>query len=122
MNTDKENKKINKTVVEFEYEGKPYKLEYTAASLKTLEDRGFDASLMESRTIQYPEEIFCGAFIANHDDVPYNKRMEIFKEFANTAEDGGDADDIISVFTVMVAEAVAEIRSHRGNVKWRVTR
>ena len=119
MATDKKNEKTEKTTVSFEYEGKPYKLEYTAASLKKLEDRGFDASLMESRTIQYPEEIFCGAFIANHDDVPYKKRMEIYHELSGTA-DGGE--EIISVFTIMVAEAIAEIRSHRGNVKWKVSR
>lgn len=122
MATLEEKEKTEKTRAEFDYEDKHYVLEYTAASLKKMEDRGFDASLMESRTIQYPEEIFCGAFIANHDDVPYEKRMEIFHELANEAENGTDADNIINVFTLMVGEAVAEIRSHKGNVKWKVKR
>lgn len=119
MATDKNNEKTERTTASFEYEGKTYKLEYTAASLKKLEDRGFDVSMMEQRTIQYPEEIFCGAFIANHDDVPYEKRMEIFREISAVSDDG---EDIINVFTLMVAEAIAEIRSHRGNVKWKVNK
>lgn len=118
MATDKKNEnKTTKTTVEFEYEGKEYKLEYTAASLKKMEERGFDILACENKPLQYPEEIFCGAFIANHDSVPYDKRMEIYHELGETAEEG---ENILEIFNLMVVEAVNEIRTHKGNVKWKV--
>lgn len=111
--------KTAKTKIKFEYEGKKYTLEYTADSLKKLEKRGFDFFNAESRLIGAGEDLFAGAFIANHDDVPEAKRLEIYHEFTDAAESGEGLDEAI---ITMLNEAITEIRSHRGNVKWTIAK
>lgn len=112
--------KIEKTRIEFEYDGEDYTLEFTAASLKRMEDDGFDFAHIDKRMMSAPEDIFCGAFIANHPRTPIAKRKEIYKEFSESAEDG-DAT-INEVLGQMLSEAVEEITAHKGNIKWKVAR
>jgi hypothetical protein len=111
--------KTEKTRIEFDWEGKHYVLEYTADSIKKMEKRGFDISKIDERLLSLAETLFCGAFIANHDDVNEIKRREIFKELSASDEDGHGIEDAIAE---MFREAVEEMQSHRGNVKWRMTR
>lgn len=111
--------RTNKTRIKFEYEGKKYTLEYTAASAKKFEERGFDFFNAENRLLGASEDVFAGTFIENHDDVPMGKRLEIYHEFAAEDEAGQNIDEAVMV---MLNEAITELRSHRGNVKWAVAK
>lgn len=112
--------KNEKTKITFEYDGDEYTLEYTADSLKKMQDRGFNFNDMNSRLLTAPEELFDGAFIANHKNVSRKKREEIFRELVGENEDG---EDLFEVLAEMVNEAIDEIMNpHKGNVKWVVQR
>ena len=119
----KENKKMaksEKTRIEFDYDGRHYKLEYTANSLKKLEDMIFTA----------PEVLFRGAFYANHPAESEKKIREMYKALRRTMEDeeaerdddGEETDLLIDTLAEMIKEAVEEISGRGGNVAWKVTR
>ena len=124
--------KTKKTRIEFEYEDKSYVLEYTADSLRKMEARGFDINKSDEKMLTLAETLFCGAFIANHDDVKMAKRKEIYKELCAAcenpeADETADEDEanitkgkIERVVMLMFKEACEELRSHKGNVKWRI--
>ena len=109
--------KNTKTKISFEYEGTKYTLEYTAASLKQLERQGFSLGKIDENAVSANEELFAGAFLANHQYVPKRKRLEIYKELCESDENG---DKLMEVINNMIAEALEELNSHKGNVKWTV--
>lgn len=112
--------KTEKTTIEFEWDGKKIVLEYTADSLRKMEKRGFDISKIDERLLTLGETLFVGAFIANHDDIKESVRREIFNEVSASAEESGE--DIDDVLAKMLEEAIDELQSHRGNVRWRMTK
>lgn len=107
---------MSKTKIEFTRENQDYVLEFTADSLKKMEKRGFSFSKIEDRIISAMDDLFCGLFIENHDDVPNRERLEIFHELTDE-EDGASLEEVM---TAMLNEALEEIRQHKGNIKWRV--
>ncbi len=109
--------KDTKTRITFEYEGTPYTLEYTASSLKQLERQGFSLGKIDENAVSANEELFAGAFLANHQYVPKRKRLEIYKELCESDENG---DKLMEVINNMIAEALEELNTHKGNVKWTV--
>jgi hypothetical protein len=111
--------KTEKTKIEFDWNGKHIVLEYTADSLRKMEKRGFDVSEADKRLLSLGEDLFCGAFIENHDDIKEKERRELYKEISASDEDGNEID---AALAEMFSEAIEEIQSHRGNVKWRMTR
>jgi hypothetical protein len=123
-------KSSEKTRIRFEYEGKPYCLEYNAASLKKLERSGVSLSKLSDMVVSAPEVIFRGAFYANHPDVSERKIKEIFKALKRTADeaepeydDDGNVVDMLNVaMSEMLKEAIDEITGRGGNVGWTVTK
>ena len=109
--------KDTKTRITFEYEGTPYTLEFTASSLKKMEQSGFKFGKIDEIILTAPEELFCGAFLANHPFVPKRKRIEIYNELTAEDENGNSLNDMIGD---MLAEAINEMNTHQGNVKWTV--
>lgn len=112
--------KTERTKIQFEWEGKPLTLEFTADSLRKMEDRGFDITEIDKHLLTIGETLFCGAFIAHHDNISESKRKELFREISACAEDGEER--IEDVLANMLKEAIDEIQSHRGNLKWRMTK
>lgn len=112
-------KKHEKTRIKFSYEGEDYTLEYTADSLKKMQKEGFNFAEAERYALSLAEDLFSGAFIANHNNVPKKRRQEIFHDLSL---DGGGGEDLFDVLTTMVSEAVEEINYHSGNTKWEVVR
>ena len=108
-----------KTRIRFNYDGKDYTLEFTAASLKKMQAKGFNFVDFDSHALTVPEDVFSGAFIANHNDTPDKLRKEIFHDLAATEADGEALEEIL---VAMVEEAMEEITYHRGNTKWEVVR
>lgn len=102
-----------------DYNGKTYTLEFTASSLKKMENMGFKFGKMEDIALTAVEELFYGAFIANHQNVPRSVRKEIYQEICGESEDGEALGEMLGN---MLSEAIEELNTHSGNVKWSVTR
>ena len=74
------------STIKFSYNGKDYCLEFTKASVKAMEDRGFSPSKILEAPVTYLPELFYGAFRAHH---PYiNRKLvdEIFEGMKGRAE------------------------------------
>ena len=111
-------KKNQKTTISFTYEDTPYTLEYTADSLKKMQNMGFDFSNMGAKILTVAEDLFVGAFIANHSNVMRKKRLEIYRALSEKAGE----DELIDVLLEMVNETIDEINYHEGNITWEVKR
>ena len=123
--------KSEKTKIEFDYGNKHYILEYTANSLKKLEQRGVKFSKLDEMIFSAQEVLFRGAFLANHPTESESTIREIYKSLKRTAEDaepeydedGHEVDLLSQTLAQMITEAVDELtgRGNKGNVNWKVT-
>ncbi len=122
-----------RTKIEFEYEGKPYRLYYTANTLKRAERNGLlRIGDLEKMVITAPEIIFQGSFLAEHGNVTKSKIGEIYQALKRTAEDsepsyddnGNEIDALGEALANMLTEAVEELsgRGKQGNVSWKVVK
>lgn len=109
---------MGKTKIEFEYMGKSYTLEYTAESLKKMERGGFDFTNIDKRVLTLGEDLFYGAFLANHADTPQETAKAIYDAMA---ADSGE-ETLIGVLDEMLGEAIESITNKRGNLRWKVVR
>ena len=113
-------KNDNRTKIIFEYEGREYTLMFSAAALKKMErNYGVKFAKLDELVVTGAEDLFIGAFIENHNEVPRKKRVEIFESLKETV-DGGEAS-ISEVLIEMLTEAIEELKP-KGNVAWKVSR
>jgi len=123
--------KSERTKIEFDYGNKHYRLMYTANSLKKLERAGVKFNKLEDMIFSAPEQLFRGAFYANHPTEDERTIHEIYMALKRTAEndtpeydeDGHEIDKLTQALGNMIAEAVEELtgRGEQGNVVWKVT-
>ena len=117
--------KDKRTEIVFDYEGKEYVLAFTPASIKKMEEAGFDFAKMGERLLSTPEELFKGALLANHSGMRDEKAHEIYMALART-EDGSESetDELMNVLGEMLTEAIEEItsRGKTGNVRLRLVK
>ena len=129
MENKVENKSVNQ--INFDYNGKHYCLEYTRESVKQMEAAGFNMNDMGDKPATRIEQLWQGAFLANHPNEPESKIREIYKSLKRTAEDaepeydedGHEIDLLAQTLADMITEAVDELtgRGNTGNVTWKVT-
>ncbi len=108
---------MSKTKVEFTYDNTDYTLEFTADSLRKMEREGFNFRTAEDNILNMPTDLFCGAFIEHHNNVPRAKRLAIYKDLTESCDDGVSIEEVLGQ---MIQEATEELRTHTGNVSWRV--
>lgn len=72
--------------LDFEYEGKEYRLEFTRKSIERMERNGFVASDLTDKPMTTLPALFAGAFIANH---PFIKKETVDKIYDNMKNKGG---------------------------------
>ena len=96
--------------IKFEYEGQQYTLEYTRDSVCKMEDRGFDPESYNTKRISFVRELFAGAFIAHHSNLPMKKIDEIYDSLEGK-------DELLAKLAEMYAEPVNTLVVS-GNVKW----
>jgi hypothetical protein len=122
-------KPSEKSRIEFDYEGKHYKLEYTANSLKKLERMGVKFAKLDDAVFTSQEVIFYGAFLANHPNVTKKVTDKIFKALKKSSEDeepeydedGNEIDKLAEALGKMLEEAINELTDRGGNVSWKMT-
>lgn len=110
---------MSATKIEFEYNGKNYTLQYTADSLKKMEEQGVDFTALGKKILTAGETLFVGSFIANHPQTPKAVAKEIYQQIKGKADGGEALDDVLFE---MFNEAVNEITQRRGNLGWKVTK
>lgn len=107
-----------RTTLDFEYNDKEYSLGYTIDVVKRLDRSGLLAQIANGeRPLTMTEDLFVTAFEANHPNTSNRIRLEIFKEFTETSEDGS----LLECLLEMINE-VREAMAPKGNVKWRMNR
>ena len=110
------------TKITFEANGKEYKLEMNAATVKRLERSGFDFSNIGARQLNAAEDLFVAAFEMHHPSVRRDQRLEMFRALCNYGEKGDDEDEtpeIADTLFHMAAEAIDNVKPS-GNVGWKV--
>ena len=103
------------TKINFNYDGIDYCLEYTRATVKRMEDRGFVAARILEAPMTVLPELFAGAFQANHRFTDRKVIDAIFDKMT-------DKKQLIETLTKMYnepIEALMEDCSDEGNgIKW----
>lgn len=117
-------------MITFTADGKDYKLEVTAFTLKQMEKSGVNFAQLGEKLLA-GETLWKGLFIAHHNTVPDAKRMEIYKALATYAdgeeqqydEDGEPVDALMSAVVAEYEDAINSLKNQRGkgNVSWKRT-
>lgn len=107
------------TKITFEADGKEYKLEMNAATVKRLERSGFDFSNIGARILTAAEELFIAAFEMHHPAVRRDQRAELYKAMCDYGDGDEAATSLADTLFKMAAEAIDNIKP-AGNVAWKV--
>lgn len=115
-------------MITFTADGKDYKLEVTAYTLKQMEKSGVNFSQLGEKLLA-GETLWKGLFIAHHATVPDAKRMEIYKALSSVAdgeeveydENGEPIDALMSAVAAEYEDAIKALKRGTGNVAWKRT-
>ena len=104
------------TKISFSYNDKDYCLEFTKASVKAMEDRGFSPSKILDAPVTYLPELFYGAFRANHPYVNRKVVDEIFEAMEGKSE---LVNTLIEMYNEPIKALTEEKNGDEGNgIKW----
>lgn len=94
-------------------DGNDYVLEYTRASVKTIESKGFNISEITNKPVTTITKLFEGAFIANHRGISNEKIEAIYSKL-------GDKKKLIERLVDMYQETVTSLidENEEGNAGW----
>ena len=115
-------------MITFTADGKDYKLEVTAFTLKQMEKSGVNFAQLGEKLLG-AETLWKGLFIAHHNTVPDTKRMEIYKVLKSVADDeeqeydenGEPVDMLMSAVAAEYEDAIKSLKRSQGNVSWKRT-
>ena len=115
-------------MITFKADGVDYRLEVTANTLKTMEKQGVNFAQLGEKLLG-AETLWKGLFIAHHNNVPDNKRMEIYHALASVAdgeeqeydENKEPIDALMSAVGVEYENAIKALKRGQGNVNWKRT-
>ncbi len=118
-------------MITFTADGKDYKLEVTASTLKQMEKSGVNFAQLPEKLLG-AETLWKGLFIAHHNSVPDAKRMEIYHALSTTEdgaepeydEDGEPVDMLMTAIVKQYEDAILSLkRGHgkQGNAAWKMT-
>ena len=103
--------------INFEYQGKPYCLEYTKQSVRQMERNGFVASELVEKPMSMLPQLFAGAFLAHHRYIKPALIEEIFEAM-------GDRQELVGKLSEMYNEPLEAMMNGENsddeskNVKW----
>ena len=107
--------KINQ--INFDYLGKHYCLEYTPDSIKQMEASGFSINDIADRPATRIEQLWAGAFLANHKRVSNNIIKELYSKMK-------DPEGLVKTLTEMYNNSLFYLmpdEEDQGNVEWTAT-
>lgn len=101
----------------FNYDGKDYTLEYTRASVRAMENRGFKPNDLIEKPMNTLPELFAGAFLANHR---FTKREVIDDIYAAMGNKEELVNKLAEMYNDPISALMAEPDNDGGekNVKW----
>ena len=106
--------------ITFDYNGKHYVLEYTRETVKMMEAAGFNPNDIADKPATRLEQLWAGAFLANHRKVSNTVIQELFKQMKNR-------EALLEKLRDMLAETYASLlpdddEGDEGNVEWTASR
>ncbi len=102
-------------VLEFSFDGKDYKLEFTRRTVEEMERRGFIASEVTEKPMTCLPTLFAGAFLAHHRFVPSETIDRIFAAMTHKDELIGK---LAEMYNEPIRALVEEPEDGKGNVEW----
>lgn len=100
--------------INFDYLDKHYCLEYTPESIKQMEASGFNINDIGDRPATRIEQLWAGAFLANHKRVSTTVIKDLYSKM-------GDKEGLLKNLTEMYNNALSYLmpdEDESGNVKW----
>ena len=115
-------------MITFTADGKDYKLEVTATTIRVMERSGVNFADLDEKLLGV-ETLWKGLFVAHHNTVPDKKRMEIYQALSGTAdgeepeydEYGQPIDALMSAIGAEYRDAIEKLKRSQGNVSWKRT-
>ena len=115
-------------MISFTADGKDYKLEVTAFTLKQMEKSDVNFAQLGDKLLG-AETLWKGLFIAHHNTVPDAKRMEIYRALSAVAdgeeqeydENGEPVDALMTAIGAEYEDAIKALKRSQGNVAWKRT-
>lgn len=111
-----ENKSVNQ--INFDYNGKHYCLEYTPESVKQMEANGFNINDLGDKPATRIEQLWAGAFLANHRRNTSNTIIqELYKKMK-------DKEKLLQKLSEMYNNTLNYLlpdEDDEGNVDWTAT-
>ena len=116
-------------MISFNADGKDYKLEVTANTIRVMERNGVKFVDLDDTLLLGVETLWKGLFIAHHNTVPDKKRMEIYNALTAVAdgnepeydEYGEPIDALMSAIGAEYKDAIDKVKRSQGNVVWKRT-
>ncbi len=102
-------------IMEFEFKGKEYHLEFTLKTVAELEKKGFVASDILDKPVTTLPALFAGAFLANHRFTKQEVIEEIFSKLRNKEELIGK---LAEMYNEPVMSLVAEPEESTDNIEF----
>ena len=115
-------------MITFTVDGKDYKLEVTAFTIKQMEKSGVNFAQLGDKLLAI-ETLWKGLFIAHHPTVPDTKKMAIYHALSQVAdgedpeydENGEPVDALMTAVSEEYEEAIKSLKRGQGNVSWKRT-
>lgn len=101
--------------INFNFEGTDYTLEYTRASVATLEKQGFNINDISDKPLITLPTLFAGAFLAHHRFV---KRDVIDKIYAKMTNKMDLVMRLAEMYNEPIEALVDEPEESEGNLTW----
>ena len=102
--------------INFDYNGKHYCLEYTRESVKTMESWGFNPNDVADKPAIRLEQLWQGAFLANHRTISNNVVTKLYDQMKNK---GALMDALREMITETYMTLLPDSdEEDQGNVEW----
>lgn len=101
--------------ITFNFEGTEYTLEFTRASVATLEKQGFNINDISDKPLTTLPALFAGAFIAHHRFVRREVVDRIFDKMTNKKD---LVMRLAEMYNETIESLVDEPEESEGNLEW----
>lgn len=101
--------------ITFNFEGTEYTLEFTRASVATLERQGFNINDIADKPLTTLPALFAGAFIAHHRFVKREVIDRIFEKITNKKD---LVMKLAEMYNETIESLVDEPEESEGNLEW----